>query len=647
MVGTPFGRYRLLESLGAGGMAQVYRAESEPVPGIRRAVAIKKIRPGAWGAGYDMDAMLLDEARVWVRLHHPNIVSVVDFGEVDGEWFLALELVEGATADELVTKRGPLPVLEALCIADRVARALGYAHALRDEDGNPLRVVHRDVKPSNVLLSVAGEVKLTDFGIARAAGLSSTTQVGFVKGSLHYFSPEQARGEPLDGRSDLFALGCLLHELLMGRTLFLGSREQVLRDVAAGRVPRPAPQLPAGVRELLGSLLSASREDRIQSGEEAVSAIRVLLSPQAAEELEPLIAERVATVRGAGDMRVPTRPLRPDVTPAPRRKLDEELPPTRALAMANTVPSEHRTARRRRRRRELGAAGLAAALLTGTLLYRLSQPTDPPPASPTLEVVQTAAPTLPVETLPETLVVEEPPLPRPTRTPVRVQPQRPSKTPQPQATTAAVAIVPATPPVTETATPVEDTDDAAVRRAQQVVARAVAQHRGGDALGALRALENARRADPDNGHLLFLAGSELQGSLREIGAAVRMFRLYLDAPESVFRKQDPDLRAQNLDHVRYVLAENDRVEQSSEIWLSTCRTLRNREGLIEQATRELERLVARHPGASDAWFELATSRSALRKHDGTCSAFARFLELVPTGERADYARRERSGLRCP
>ena len=161
-----FGRYRLTGLLGSGGMAKVYRAETQPVAGVTREVAIKRL---LYGLQTDpaLAEMLVDEARIWVRLQHPNIVNMIEFGEHEGDFFLALELVEGVTAAELLQEEGPLPVREALAITERVARALGHAHALADH-GKPLGIVHRDVKPGNVLVSTRGEVKLTDFGIARA-----------------------------------------------------------------------------------------------------------------------------------------------------------------------------------------------------------------------------------------------------------------------------------------------------------------------------------------------------------------------------------------------------------------------------------------------------------------------------------------------
>ncbi|HVO30752.1 MAG TPA: serine/threonine-protein kinase, partial [bacterium] len=235
-----------------------------------------------------------------------------------GDWFLALELVEGCTAADLLETTGPLPPKEALCIAERVARALAYAHERTDEAGAPLHLVHRDVKPANVLLSRRGDVKLTDFGIARATGRITRTKTGTVKGSLPYLAPEQARGDAVDGRTDLFSLGCTLQRLLTGAHLIDGGEMQILAALAHGRIPPPPASLPASLRALLASLTAYDPADRPASALEVANQLRAMMLPEQPEDIEPMIGALVRHVVEP-DSKRPPKPLpEPTGPPAPR-----------------------------------------------------------------------------------------------------------------------------------------------------------------------------------------------------------------------------------------------------------------------------------------------------------------------------------------
>lgn len=217
----PFGRYTLLGVLGEGGMGRVYRAELRGPSGFRKSVALKVIR----GLLDEPSARELfeQEARVGGLLHHPNIVDVYDFGFEAGTPFLVMEWVQGAGLDSVLRQGGLLAPARALEIAVGIARGLAHAHGLCDEGGRPIEVVHRDLKPGNVLIGTDGSIKITDFGLARAtAGQGASAWSGVVRGTPAYMSPEQARGEPLDGRSDLFALGAIVYELVTGRRFFHG-----------------------------------------------------------------------------------------------------------------------------------------------------------------------------------------------------------------------------------------------------------------------------------------------------------------------------------------------------------------------------------------------------------------------------------------
>lgn len=269
----PFGRYILQQRLGRGGMAEVFRATIDGPGGFSRSVAIKRILPE-----YSQDEwftrMIADEAQIVSRLTHPNIVQILDAGEVEGSWYIAFELVEGTDLFQLLQRiyaRGlALPPAFACYIAAEVAAGLDHAHSRRDEHGQPLGIVHRDVSPQNVLLSWLGEVKLGDFGIARAKERTSETQAGTIKGKIYYMSPEQARGEKVDHRSDLFSVGILLYEMLCTQPLYDdGEAVQLLDTVAAGRWKWPSGAeltIPAPLRRVVALALAPDPKTRYQSG---------------------------------------------------------------------------------------------------------------------------------------------------------------------------------------------------------------------------------------------------------------------------------------------------------------------------------------------------------------------------------------------
>lgn len=216
--GLRLGRYRLGERIGSGGVAEVVRATLVGAGDFRRAVVIKQILPELRGHP-EVRAAFVREAELGQHLHHPDVVGVLDLGTDDaGAPYLVLELVEGCTLQRLIDDAAgrALPIAAVLHVVVRIAGALAYVHAARDAAGVPLGLVHRDVTPANVLLGRDGAVKLTDFGIARAAALGSDTLPGFIKGTVRYLAPEQAAGRPVDGRADVFALGLVLRRALVG-----------------------------------------------------------------------------------------------------------------------------------------------------------------------------------------------------------------------------------------------------------------------------------------------------------------------------------------------------------------------------------------------------------------------------------------------
>ena len=268
-MGELFGPYELLRSLATGGMGQIYLARSTRAEGFSKLLVVKLLL-----AEYSRDpgfvAMFLDEARIAAKLNHPNIGQIFDLGDVEGTYYLAMEYIPGVdlrTLERDCTDRGrPLPLPLACRIFADAAAGLHYAHELTDDAGHPLGVVHRDVSPSNLLVSFDGGVKLIDFGIAKAKGRSTATAAGQLKGKFAYMSPEQAEGDPLDRRSDLYSLGLVFHEVITGkRVLQRDSDTQTLKAAREGAVEpcsKANPLVPASLDAVIGKALARRPEDR-------------------------------------------------------------------------------------------------------------------------------------------------------------------------------------------------------------------------------------------------------------------------------------------------------------------------------------------------------------------------------------------------
>jgi len=242
--GTRFGQYVLLEKIATGGMAEVWKARMRGVEGFQKIVAIKKILPHLSDNREFID-MFIDEAKLAAQLNHNNIIHIYDLGKIQSSYYIAMEFVDGFDLKTILKNAQerdvPLSIELSLFIASKVAAALDYAHRKRDFENRDLGLVHRDVSPQNVLMSQEGDIKLCDFGIAKAASKASHTQAGALKGKLQYMSPEQAWGRPIDRRSDIFALATVLFEMLTNRKLFTGENEiSILEQVREARVEPPS-----------------------------------------------------------------------------------------------------------------------------------------------------------------------------------------------------------------------------------------------------------------------------------------------------------------------------------------------------------------------------------------------------------------------
>ena len=273
LIGTQLGRYSLVEHLATGGMAEIFLARQESLGKFKKDLVLKVLQT-RWEEYPEVVEMFLDEARISALMNHPNIVDVFDVAEQGGRHFIAMEHIAGRTLAELakraiqVTKSISIEV--GSYIAAEVASALAYMYDGNGGIGEPFRVVHRDISPGNVLISSSGQVKLIDFGIARQ-GVTVTQDAGTRPGKFTYMSPEQVKGVPIDGRSDIFCLGTILYEITLGRRLWRGPRELALKRIVEER-PKPPTFIrrdyPTELELIVMRALEKKPEDRYQSAVE-------------------------------------------------------------------------------------------------------------------------------------------------------------------------------------------------------------------------------------------------------------------------------------------------------------------------------------------------------------------------------------------
>ena len=381
--GTQLGRYVVVRRLAGGGMAELYLARLDGPNRFVKPVALKLMHPHLCDTP-EFVGMFMREARIAASLQHPQIVQVLDVGEADGEYFLALEYVHGVDLRRVLSEQHgePLPLGAALRIVIDVANGLHHAHSLCDGNGRPLGIVHRDVSPSNVLIAYDGAVKLTDFGIARMTEQTHVTATGSIKGKPGYMSPEQCLQENVDARSDVFALGVVLYELTTGRPAFPGDMIATMNRVIDGRYTPPGQivrDYPPALAMIVRRALASNVEHRYPSA----AAFRAALEAFARTQLgldtstDALVGLLVARF-GA--------PALPDLgTPPPMLTLVP--PPAMDAATSAMAPTTVGTSSVRRRPRShrvtVGAIGVLAGALLGWQIARTSAAfaTEPPTAT--------------------------------------------------------------------------------------------------------------------------------------------------------------------------------------------------------------------------------------------------------------------------
>ncbi len=350
-----FGRYQLVKKLASGGMAEIYLARQQGLEGFEKLLVIKRILPHL-AEDEEFIQMFLDEARIAARLNHPNIVQIFDLGAIGDHYFIAMEYIHGDDVRRVWKQSDAagtaLPIAHACRIVMDAASALDYAHKRTDPaTGKPLGIIHRDISPQNILVSFEGGVKIVDFGIAKAADSSNQTKSGVLKGKYSYMSPEQASGRKIDHRTDIFALGVVLYELLTGIRLFKRATEiETIKAVTECRVEPPSvlnPRVPTDLEPVVMKALVANPDQRYQEAAQLQLAIEEWLVqnrlPSSSAHLKAYMQE-IYRDRLAEEARI-GRPLWEEMSDS-RSELELDRPPRTGITK-DTAKSRKRTSQMR------------------------------------------------------------------------------------------------------------------------------------------------------------------------------------------------------------------------------------------------------------------------------------------------------------
>jgi TonB family protein len=409
--GTPFGQYELIEPIATGGMAEVFRARMKGVEGFQKIVAIKRILAHLTDND-EFVTMFVDEAKLAAQLQHPNIIHIYDLGKIDRSYYIAMEYIDGKDLRSILRtlgdKKARLPLGLALFIGSHLAAALDYAHRKKDLQGTAMALVHRDVSPQNVLISYDGDIKLCDFGIAKAASKASHTRAGALKGKLQYMSPEQAWGKDIDHRSDIFSLGLVIYEMLSGRKGFVGDSElSILEQVRSPRlVPLRDidPSIPPEVERVVMKALKEDRGERYQTAADMASDLGAILQSirpaPGAPELGAFLADLVGHERPVSTATVPAprpAPAPPVAAATPSPAPVEKPKPAPRIPVMEPVREETPTELKAPSGFRLGplvaaAVGALAIVAVVVVLTRARKPAAAPAAeaTPAPETVQMA-----------------------------------------------------------------------------------------------------------------------------------------------------------------------------------------------------------------------------------------------------------------